>query len=146
MDKNTVDCGCDNVLFVNITQSYGTLMNRKRNRLPPVKGRENVYECTRKYWVLNKAHADKANYIVGVVKNELGIYIIKSVYEFADGERWMKVRYCPELADDEELQENPKYLERFAFSGKEVAPDVQQRYVDREIDFKFGTNPVKYNF
>ena len=72
--------------------------------------------------------------------------IVRGVYEFADRKKWMEVRYCPELADDEELQQNPEYLKRFAFSGKEASPDVQQRYIGREIDFKFGMNPVKYNF
>ena len=60
MDNNVVDCGCDNVVFVNITQSYRMLKYRS------IKGRENVYECTRKYWKLNKARADKADFIVGL--------------------------------------------------------------------------------
>ena len=135
MDNNVVDCGCDNVVFVNITQSYRMLKYRS------IKGRENVYECTRKYWKLNKARADKADFIVGVADG-----IVRGVYEFADRKKWMEVRYCSELADDEKLQQNPEYLKRFAFSGKEASPDVQQRYIGREIDFKFGMNPVKYNF
>ncbi|MBD5413601.1 MAG: hypothetical protein HDR52_04135 [Treponema sp.] len=135
MDNNVVDCGCDNVVFVNITQSYRMLKYRS------IKGRENVYECTRKYWKLNKDKADRADYVVGVADG-----IVRSVYEFADRTKWREVRYCPELADDEELRENPNYLGRFAFSGKETSSDVQQRYVGREIDFSFGMNPVRYNF
>lgn len=142
MAKNTVDCECDNVVFVNITQSYGKLSSRRKIGLPPVKGRENVYECTRKYWKLSKAHADHTDYIAGVFRNE-----IKSVYEFADGKKWQKVRDCPDLADDEEVRENPKYKdERFAFSGKKPSPEVQHRYVGKGIDFDFGRNPVRYNF
>ncbi len=146
MAKKTVNCGADNVLFVNITQSYGTLLRRKKNGLPFVKGRDNVYECTRKYWKLCKAHADKADYIAGVSKNEDGTLTIKSVYEFADRKKWQKVCDCPELADDDEVLKNPDYLERFAFSGKKPSPDVQHRYVGMCVDFSFGMNPVKYNF
>ena len=135
MDNNVVDCGCDNVVFVNITQSYRMLKYRS------IKGRENVYECTRKYWKLNKARADKADFIVGL---RMASCVVCT--SLPTGKKWMEVRYCPELADDEELQQNPEYLKRFAFSGKEASPDVQQRYIGREIDFKFGMNPVKYNF
>lgn len=146
MAKNTVDCGADNVVFVNITQSYGTLSRRKKNGLSPVKGRENVYECTRKYWKLSKARADNADYIAGVFKNDDGTWTIKSVCEFADGKKWQRVRDCPDLADDEEVRENPDYLERFAFSGKKPSPEVQHRYVGMCVDFSFGMNPVRYNF
>ena len=136
MDKNMVNCGCDNVMFINITQSYRTLKSKV------VKGRENVYECTRKYWMIrNRARANKANYIVGVADG-----IVRGVYEFADRLKWKKARYCTELSNDEELRENPEYREYFAFSGKEAALDVQQRYVGKKIDFSFGNNPIIYNF
>lgn len=137
----TVECGTDNVLFVNVTKSYGMLLCRQNAGLPPIKGRENVYECTRKYWKLSKDKADMADYIVGVANG-----IVRGVYEFADKVKWREVRYCPELAEDDEVLENPKYMERYAFSGKEAASDIQKKYVGRKIDFTFGMNPVRYNF
>ena len=136
-----------NVVFVNITQSYGKLKNRRECGLPPVKGRENIYECTRKYWSLSKEHADRADYIAGCFDVGGKNFKIISVYQFADTKKWMKVRYCPELADDEEVQENSDYMERFAFKGmKPPSREIQELFVGHFVDFSFGRKPVRYSF
>lgn len=135
-----------NVMFVNITQSYSELLDRKKRGLSPVKGRENIYECTRKYWKLSKAHADMADYVAGAVKNENGIFVIRSVYEFADKGKWRKVWDCPDLADDEEVLENSDHMNRFAFVGKEPSEDIKELFIGKCCPFVFKRQPVRYNF
>lgn len=151
MDKNselmTTEKVTKKVMFVRIQRSYGELLNRQKLGKEPVKGRENIYQCTRKYWKVNKENAEQADYIAGVFRNDEGIYIIKSVYKNSE---WKKVKDFPEMSDDEEVIENPKYLDRFAFSGIEenvVEPSVWKEYVGTALDFDFSNiRSFYYNY
>lgn len=123
----------EKIAFFSINISYARLSSGVI-----IKGRENLYECIRKYWKLNPDKASEADYIAGVFHRE-----IKGIYKnFPD---WKLVRDIEEFQDDEEVKKSPKYLERYALAHKkEDAEDlIKEKYIGKEFRL-YGS--VGYNF
>ena len=106
-----------------------------------IKGRENLYQCTRKYWPVKLWKANEAEYIGGVSKG-----IIKSIYRQTDA--WKPVRSFSEFLTDAEIIENPSLLNRYAFTGIEAPQSIRAKYIGSKIpqEFRFYGNIVSYNF
>lgn len=125
----------EKIVFFSINISYARLSSGVI-----IKGRENLYECIRKYWRLKKSieKVIEADYIAGVFHGE-----IKGIYKnFPD---WKLVRDIEEFQDDEEVNKCPKYLERYALAHeKEDAEDlIKEKYIGKEFRL-YGS--VGYNF
>ena len=106
--------------------------------------RKTTYECTRKYWNLrNLQKASEAEYIVGVAKGK-----IEGIYKKT--EDWKLVQDMPELLNDDEVKENPKYLKRYAFTGEEISRDSKEgKAIISEYEknpFRFYGNVGHYNY
>lgn len=125
----------EKIIFVSINVTYARL-----SKGIILKGRENLYECIRKYWRL-KASIEKvkeADYIAGVFYGE-----IKGIYKnFPD---WKLVKDIKEFQDDEEVKEHPSYLERYALAHKEEAAEcfIREKYIGKSFRL-YGS--VGYNF
>lgn len=80
------------LLLVSLNKSYD------QSKAEGVYKRTDLYECTRKYWYLNKQRADKADYILGIYKGIVKI-VIKPTTEWepvdvsAEGTMFKKIRY-----------------------------------------------------
>lgn len=98
------------LLLVSLNRSYD------QNKAEGVYKRTDLYECTRKYWYLNKQRADKADYILGIYKGIVKA-VIKPTTEWvpvdvsASGTMFKKIRY--QIEGD--MVEDSPYL------GKSVA-------------------------
>lgn len=84
--------------------------------------RENFYEMTRKYWVMNLDRASKATHVLAVVDGTVDTVYIP--------ERW----YNSKVAGKEH---------RLEFEGKE---DPKSEYIGKSVKSYYGKsqNPVKY--
>lgn len=84
--------------------------------------RPSVYDCTRKYWRLNKARAENADLVFGVCSG-----IIIGVFKPA---RWF-------------LTDNPQYHGRYEFEGEEIKDSP---FINMSIAHLMGKrqNPVMY--
>lgn len=123
----------EKVVFFSINISYDRLSNGVI-----VKGRENLYECIRKYWKLNPDKVAEADYIAGVFHGE-----IKGIYKnFPD---WKLVKDIEEFQDDDEVKEYPEYLGRYALAHREEVAEcfIQEKYIGKSFRL-YGS--VGYNF
>ncbi|MBD5407196.1 MAG: hypothetical protein K2M50_07810 [Treponemataceae bacterium] len=123
----------EKIVFVCISKSYARLSEGII-----LKGRDNLYECIRKYWKIKPCKANKADYIAGVFHGEIqGIY-----KNFPD---WKLVKDIKEFQDDEEVKEHPSFLERYALAHKEEAAEcfIQKKYIGKSFRL-YGS--VGYNF
>lgn len=127
----TIDCGKDKVLFVCISESYKRL---------GTEGRENLFECTRKYWMLDKQKAERADYVAGVCKG-----IVEAIYKNSS---WRQVGNMKEIRNDPEVKANNEYLSRFALTEKiEAEQSVKDRYVGQKTEKSlFFGNVVYFNY
>ncbi|MBD5427744.1 MAG: hypothetical protein HDR39_00180 [Treponema sp.] len=127
----TIDCGKDKVLFVCISKSYKRL---------GTEGRENLFECTRKYWKLDKQRAERADYVAGVYKG-----VVEAIYKNSS---WQQVGNMKEIRNDPEVKVNKDYLSRFALTEKiEAEQNVKERYVGKKTEKKlFFGNVVYFNY
>lgn len=131
MFMETIDCGKDKVLFVCISKSYKRL---------GTEGRENLFECTRKYWKLDKQRAERADYVAGVYKG-----VVEAIYKNSS---WQQVGNMKEIRNDPEVKVNKDYLSRFALTEKiEAEQNVKERYVGKKTEKKlFFGNVVYFNY
>ena len=82
----TISCGKDKVLFVCISKSYERL---------GTKGRENLFECTRKYWELDKQREERADYVAGVYKG-----VVEAIYKNSS---WQQVGNMKDIKNDPDV-------------------------------------------
>ncbi len=84
--------------------------------------RENRYEMARKYWVVDRKRASKANHVLAI---EDGIVVEDYIPDY-----WY-------------LTDNPRYKGRYEFSGSENA---NSEYIGKSVRSYYGKsqNPVKY--
>lgn len=84
--------------------------------------RENLYEMTRKYWIVNILRASKATHVFAIVNG-----IVEAVY----------------IPSEWKLTDNPKYVGRYEFQGVE---DEDSQYIGKNVVSFYGRsqNPVKY--
>lgn len=120
------------IMYVYIKKSFATIGK--------VKGRENVYQCTRKYWRINLQKASEADYIAGVANIVVGIYKRTS--------DWKLVRDFPNMLSDDEVKTHPEYLDRYAFEGIEAPKNIIDLYVGKPMEspLRFYGNVICYNY
>ncbi|MBO4529212.1 MAG: hypothetical protein J5767_01095 [Paludibacteraceae bacterium] len=106
----------EKIIFVNIRNSYNC--KDKFNELY----RPNLYEATRKYWIMSLTRASKATLLIGHVNG-----IVKEV---------IRPTNCYK-------SKAPKYTNRVEFEGEEVLDSI---YLGKSITnkVKIGQNPVNY--
>lgn len=105
----------DKVLCVKIDN---TLNNKDVKHL---ERRENIYECTRKYWHVNKERAEKADYVMGIANG-----IVQVVYI---PRKWI-------------LTANPRFAGRYEFEGEEVK---DSSYIGMNVaQLVKGQSPIRY--
>src|SRR5436309_14838422 len=119
MSRNEVQID-DPVVAININQTYRHGIND-----------DDLYDCTRGIWRLNKDHAEKATYAFAVYQG-----VIKEVYEIdkwfpAGSTKYLRRRFNP-----------TDLFERFEFIGR-VAPDnVRGKYIGKTMPIRPGRNPI----
>ena len=130
------DLSNEKIVFVCINKSYERL-----SRGIIIKGRENLYQCTRKYWPIDIVKANNSEYVAGVYKG-----IVKTLFKKTD--IWKPVRSFKDFLDDDEIKENPTLLNRYAFTGIEAEQNVARKYIDKKMpnSLRFYGNIVTYNF
>lgn len=124
----------EKIIYVCINRTYEAFSRGIRT-----KGRETLYECTRKYWPVDLAKANQADYIAGVYKG-----IVQKLYKRT--EDWRPVSSFKEFAEDAEIKENPKLLNRYAFTGVEAEQSVEATYIEKKMPGRFYGNIVAYNY
>lgn len=84
--------------------------------------RENLYEMTRKYWVVNPRRASKATHALAVING-----IVQAVY--------IPYRWYP--------TEDVTRIGRYEFEGEE---DLLSEYIGKSVQEYYGKsqNPIKY--
>lgn len=92
----------DRLIFVNIKKSYEAMKNGDRNN--PFY-RENLHECTRKYWRIAEDKADVATHILGCYQG-IVLYVIRidSVSTVSSGE------LCGRKVFEGPVEPNSSYL------------------------------------
>lgn len=95
-----------------------------------------IYEITRRAWVLNPKRANQADYVVAEYKG-----VIRAIFE-VDAKGWQRV----------ESEENAEYFKgksraRYYFEGKEVIDsEIQKMYLNKRLPKKEKgrANPISY--
>lgn len=123
----------EKIIYVCINRTYHDFMKGKKP-----KGRESLYECTRKYWSVNLNRANQAEYVAGVCGG-----IVRTIYK-KKGD-WQLVSTFKEFKDDEELKEHPEYLSRYAFIGDEAEKEIKEKYIEKPMQRRFFGR-VTYNY
>ena len=119
----------ERIIFVSLKVSYSEFKNDT--------GRPTLYECTRKYWKINKKKADEADYIVGVYKGN-----VVSIYKIKKGS-WKQVREQPELMNEEEVKKHPDYLNRYSVeseNGEKEVAELKSKYQTFRLYGSVGYN------
>lgn len=101
----------DKLIFVNIKNSYEAMINN--DKASPYY-RENIKECTRKYWTITDSKADNATHILGCYKG-----VVKEV---------IKISHVL-ISDDD-------YPGRKVFEGEELH---NSKYIGMDIRNLFDT-------
>ncbi len=123
----------EKIVFVCINRTYRQFSSGIR-----VKGRESLYECTRKYWPLDPNRANEAEYVAGVCNG-----IIKTIYKRT--ENWKSVRAFAEFFDDAEVKADSSLLNRYAFTGIEAETEIKEKYINTRMPGRFY-GIVSYNY
>ncbi len=117
------------IIFVSLNISYPAFWKGT--------GRENLYECTRKYWRVNKKKACEADYIAGVYKGDIvSIYKIKK-------DSWNLVKEQPLLLKEKEVLEHPEYKSRYSVeseNGEKEALELKRKYLTFRLYGSVGYN------
>ena len=100
----------DRIICLNISKTY--------NRRDPDDIRLDLYDCVRKYWVMDINRAKTANRVLAVADG-----VIIAEYE---PESWGHIEH--------------KGRRRCYFEGKEIVPSA---YIGKRVTYR-GQNPVKY--
>jgi uncharacterized protein len=110
------------ILAININQTY-------RHGISA----DELYECTRGIWRLNRERATKARYAFAVYQG-----IIREVY---DMDHW----YPAGSTKYHWRQFNPRQLKkRYEFVGKVASDEVRDRYIGRRMPNPHTQNPIRY--
>ena len=110
----------DPVILIRINRTYRESMSE-----------EELYEYTRKRWVLSPKRARNAKYALSIYKG-----IVKEVYEI---ENWKFSSYTEE--------ERKRRVKRYEFNGKIASNDIRAKYYNMSVAkcFKKGAaNPIIY--
>ena len=117
------------IIFVSLNVSYPAFKKGA--------GRENLYECTRKYWRVNKKKAREPDYIAGVYKgNVISFYKIKK-------DSWKQVSEQLEMMKERELLEHPEYVSRYSVeseNGEKEAIELKSKYPSFRLYGSVGYN------
>lgn len=111
----------ETLLLVSLNKSYD------QDKASQVYKRPNIYECTRKYWLLNKTRLDDIDYVLGVYR---GV-----VREVIKPTRWFEA----DKADDGTVFKKTRY----GCEGEELSDSP---YMNKDVtDYPFGTgNSIRY--
>ena len=119
------------VVAINISQQY-----------PEAKSAEDLYNCTRGIWRLNRHRAEKARYAFAVYQG-----VIKEVYEI---ERWLPAsKATREYWKEREISQG-KYFPPEVHEGRsefigEVAPEaIRKKYLGQLMPVRHSQNPIRY--
>lgn len=128
--KETVDID-DPVVAININQQYKHAVTA-----------EDLYNCTRGIWRINRERAAKAKYAFAVYQGE-----IKEVYEV---EHWIpasaKTRAYWDERESEQGREYPPEIHegRSEFIGRLAPEAIRQKYKGRRMPVRHSQNPIRY--
>ncbi len=119
----------EKIIFVSLCKSYPAFKNGT--------GRPSLYECTRKYWKINRKKADEADYIAGVYKgNVVSIYKIKK-------NSWKLIREQPKMKNEKEVIEHPEYANRYSVeseNGEKESAELKVKYPTFRLYGSIGYN------
>jgi len=119
------------VVAINIAKQY-----------PHVKNADDLYNCTRGLWRLNKQRAEKAKYAFAVYKR-----IIKEVCEIHQWVSWdvHTSEFWVQKLKSQGTDIDPKINEgRYQFIGEVASDAIRNKYVGREMPVAHGQNPIRY--
>lgn len=111
-------------------------------QFPVIANAEELYNCTRGLWRVNKYHAERARYAFAVYQG-----VIKEVYAI---DRWL-----PATPESKEFwrtrltaqgkDPNPVVNEgRYEFVGRVAASVVRDKYLGRRLPGRRAQNPIRY--
>ena len=121
----------DPVVAINIHQQF-----------PDVRNDEDLYNCTRSMWRLNRHRAERATYLLAVYDG-----VIREVYE---------IHQCISATDETKAYWRKREREqgrnipaashegRSEFLGQVASDEVRAKYVGRRVPVRMGQNPVRY--
>jgi hypothetical protein len=121
----------DPVVAINIHQQF-----------PYVRNDEDLYNCTRSMWRLNRHHAERAKYLLAVYDG-----VIREAYE---------IHQCIPAMDETKAYWRKREREqgrnipaashegRAEFLGQVASDEVRAKYVGRRVPVQMGQNPVRY--
>ena len=119
-------------------------INVSATKIGERKGRENLYQCIRKYWELNGENLQKAkqtDYVAGVFNG--------FIVDMFRPQKWDIVKNFSDMKDDDEVKKNHKYLSFYAFegdpTGKDIPKEVKKAYCNKPYSKKFSKEIV-YHF
>lgn len=144
MESDVFDSKNGKVIFVCINQSYEKLIDGKI-----VKGRENAYECVRKYWPIKDVEkANEADFILGCREMKI-VAVCKK-----DARGWRKISEDSELKEefknDDEMKTNFRYWSRYAFSGELIEESSRfgkgSAFAKRKTPYLDLEMPEEYRF
>jgi uncharacterized protein len=119
------------VVVININQQYKHVENA-----------EDLYNCTRGIWRLNRKRAGKAQYAFAVYQG-----VIKEVYEI---DKWIPVSQATRDYWKERENSQGRYFPpeihdgRSEFTGKLAPETIRKKYVGRRMPVRLGQNPIRY--
>ncbi len=119
------------VVAININQQY-----------PYVRNAEDLYNCTRSMWRVDRQRASRAQYAFSVYQG-----VIKEVYKV---DRWIPatdetIRYWQERNKEQERYFPPEVDHgRSEFVGELASEAIRQKYVGRQLPKRHSQNPILY--
>ena len=119
----------ERIIFVSLKVSYSEFKNDT--------GRPTLYECTRKYWKINKKKADEADYIAGVYKGN-----VVSIYKIKKGS-WKLVSEQSEMMKEKDVKEHPEYESRYSVeseNGEKEVVELKSKYPTFRLYGSIGYN------
>ena len=102
--------------------------------------RTNLYDAVRYPWKISHVRAEKADYVLAVIKG-----VIIGAFEAHEWLEDTKENF-PEFS----LEDRPWGMRngRWAFRGREAPADIQRLYVDKRVPSEFrkhgAANPIRY--
>ena len=112
-------------------------INRSVENIGKVKGRENIFQCIRKYWKMSETDFEKAkeaDYVAGVVDG--------LIYEICKPHNWDLVMNFPDMKDDDEVIKNPNIRYRYAFVAEPASEEIRKQYLGKKFNKSFDKYSV----
>jgi len=119
------------VVAINIAQQY-----------PNVRNAEDLYQCTRGLWRLNKTRAEKAKFAFSVFRG-----IIKEVYviDFWEPADIPSRKHWEETLKMQGIEINPAVNDgRYQFVGRLADNQVRQEFIGAKMPVLHAQNPIRY--